>query len=319
MRGLRLTGLFVSALLALAGGATAFADKEQQRFGARLDLVPGFSLSYRCTDARDELAATSLAYRLRYANARWAATVATDVDASGLRRGCDVTFGVPRGSVDVAGHEGVTLRRDGSPSAGVATVHVRPGGERSYALDVVLPVHYDVAHSLGIGKHVFRFDFFGAPEAGSFGTGTVEIAVPDGYSLADATPGGIPASDGPVRSRTWTLRPDRDFAAIVTFRQDALRDAVELAPEIAFGAGAAFLALLAIPSRRREEEVPEGSSEEVVTVPENAPPPPVRAPLPPPPVVHHAPKPPRRSRRRRYAWLALLALPVVGRLLRRRR
>lgn len=317
MRGLRIAGIAVSAALALGGVAIAALDRPQERFGSRLDWVPGFSLSYHCTDARDQLEASEVAYGLRYREARWRARVDVVLDGSGLRDGCDVTFAVPRGSVDVpdAGAT-VSLERDGSPVAGTARAHVRPRpGTVAYSLDVVLPVHYDVAHSLGIGKHLFRFDFFGSGEAGSFGTGSVEVSVPDGYSLTDASPGGI---RGSVRSRKWTLRGGRDFEAVVTFEQDGLRDAVELAPEVAFGAGAVLLALLAIPSRRRADHaVEEGEAPAPAPPPE---PPPVAAPPRAAPPVPVPPRdPPRRRRWKRYAWLALVALPVVGRVLRRRR
>lgn len=298
MRRLRILGILLSALVAFSGAATAFADREEKRPEAPPDWVPGFSLSYRCADARDQLEARDLAYVLHYEDPRWRARASLSVDTGTLRRGCDVAFAVPRGSMD-AGEANVTLARDGSQAAGTANVHVRPdSGVQDYSLDVVLPVHYDVAHSLGIGKHFFRFDFFGAGEAGSFSTGTVEVRVPDGYSLTDASPGGLREA---ASSHDWTLRAGRDFEAVVTFRQDTLREAVELAPTVAFGAGALLLALLAIPSRREEEPeetepVPAPEAEEStapVPVPDPipAPAPVVAAPTPAPAPVVAAPAP----------------------------
>lgn len=326
-RRLRIVGMLVSALVAFGGAATAFADRGEGRFGARHDWVPGFSLSYRCTDPRDQLAARQLRYRLHYRPPRWHAGIVLSVDTAPLRKGCDVTFAVPRGSIDDPDEDAnVSLQRDGSPAAGTAVVRVRPQSEvELWTLDVILPVHYDVAHSLGIGKHFFRFQFFGAGDAGSFGTGTVEIVMPEGYSLTDASPGGLGISGDSVNARRWTLRAGRDFEAVVTFRQDGLRTAVELAPEIALGAAAVFIALLTFPSRREPEPESEPEPEEELaeaapSVPLPAPP----TPFPPPPLPNAPPAlppPPKRPRRKlpKSAWLGLLAIPVIARMLRRRR
>ncbi|HEX2296339.1 MAG TPA: hypothetical protein VHN37_13650, partial [Actinomycetota bacterium] len=52
---LRITGVVVCILLAGAGGAAIFFDREEARFGPRARLFPSFSAGYACTDARDQL------------------------------------------------------------------------------------------------------------------------------------------------------------------------------------------------------------------------------------------------------------------------
>lgn len=345
MRALRVGGIVLCIAVIAGAIGTMVADRADARSGPREDLVPGFHLSYRCVDARDEFRSSEVAYRLELDGDRWTAGVELSVDATALRSPCEITFGVPRGSTDTAArgeNEDVrvlSLERDGSPDSGVAGVAVRPPdgdgqrGSKTYSLQVSLPEHFDLFHALGIGKHVFRFEYFGPGEAGSFRSGRITVDLPSGHSFVDASP--EPERSRTATSRTWTLQADRDLAIVTTFQDDRLRRYVELAPEALFGGAAALLALMLPAWRRTAEELepeaepepePEPEPEVLRTEPESDARPPQQPPEPPPPADLRPllppplpPSPRRKPAARRLAWLALLAVPVIGRLLKRRR
>ncbi|HEX2296737.1 MAG TPA: hypothetical protein VHN37_15700, partial [Actinomycetota bacterium] len=262
-------------LLAGAGGAAIFFDREEARFGPRARLFPSFSAGYACTDARDQLSEETLVYRLRYDGDRWLAEVALSVLTGDLREPCEVRLGVPPRSDDASPRNGdgarlVSLRRDGSRSSGTATAEVRPGEDGEYLLAVVLPRDFEMFHSVGLGRYFFRFSFFAPGEGASFKTGRVEVHVPDGYTFVEAIPAA--GSTAPsVTSRAWTLKADRDVETRVTFEHDALRDAVDLAPEAVLVALGGLIALLLAPSRRElPAEAPEATHKRTEPVPVEA-------------------------------------------------
>lgn len=259
------TAIVLCALVAAAAVATIVLDGEEEPFGPRDSLLPSFSAGYECADPRDQLTAEHLSYRLRYADEHWVASVRLAASGDDLRGPCSVQLGVPPRSADSGGDANVSIERDGSPESGVATVPFR---RREYTMDVTLPKDFDLFHSLGFGRHLFEFRFFAPGEGGSFKQATLEVSLPDGYSIAEALPpGNNPGSDG---SRKWTLKADRDQRAAVTFEQDTLRSAVDLAPEVAFGALVLIAALLSFP-QRREVTAEAGEETETQPLPEAAP------------------------------------------------
>lgn len=262
---LRAAGIALCAVVAVAGLAAIVFDKEEEPFESGDRLLPSFSAGYECVDARDQPAADELAYRLRYESERWVARAEVSIARSDLRGPCSLRLGVPPGSYDVGrGGANVSLAREGSPSSGIVTIPVEGRGD-DYAMEVVLPRDYEMFRSLGFGKYFFQFDFFAPGEGGSFKQGSVEVRLPEGYSVVEALPrGGREPSE---RTRVWSLKADRDQRAVVTFRHDRLRQAVDLAPEIAFGAVVLILVLLSLPQRREEaatEPVAEPVAEPVV-------------------------------------------------------
>lgn len=314
MRRLRAAGIVVGVAIAVAAVVTIAADRERRGSGPRDAALPSFALGYHCTDARDEFASSALRYDLRLEDGRWVAYITAEVSREGLRAPCRVDFGVPAGSRDVRtraladrGDRVVTLARHGSASAGTASVQVRPRYPNTPAsevltLDVALPDDRDVSHSLGLGLYFFRFELFGSGEAGSFRNGRVAMHLPEGHSLVQAAPD---PGDGPPE---WALTGGRDQEILVTYRHDVLRTAAEVASETLFVALGLLLTLLWLPARARPR--PE-------TVPEPEPPPPP----PPPPMAKQPPPPPPRvekPKRRRFGLVALLAVPVLGEILRRR-
>lgn len=347
---LRAVGVALCAVVAVAALATVVLDKEEQPFGSGDRLLPSFSAGYECADARDQLTADELAYRLGYESERWIARVEVSIARSDLRGPCSLRLGVPPGSHDASGGgANVSLEREGSPSTGIVTIPV--GGRRNdYVMEVVLPRSYETFHSLGFGRYFFEFDFFAPGEGGSFKQGTVEVGLPEGYSVVEALPGG--GSEPSQRTRVWSLKTDRDQQAAVTFRHDRLRRAVDLAPELAFGAIALILVLLSFPRRRQETAEVEPAAQPLweaappapevpapaLAAPAPAEPEPAPATVPIPAAVPHpqpllpalppprrpAPEPPpvirvaeRRAARAGAVGLALLAAAVLVRLVRR--
>jgi hypothetical protein len=247
---LRAAGIALCAVVAAAGLATIVLDKEEEPFGSGDRLLPSFSAGYECADARDQLTAGELAYALRYESERWVARVDVSIARADLRGQCSLRLGVPPGSYDVGdGGQKVSLAREGSSSSGIVTIPIGGRGD-DYAMEVVLPRDYATFHSLGFGKYFFEFDFFAPGEGGSFKQGSVEVRLPDGYSVVEALPGG--GREPSERARVWALKADRDQQVAVTFRHDRLRQAVDLAPEVAFGAVVLILLLLSFRQRRDE-------------------------------------------------------------------
>ena len=302
---LRGVGIALCASVAVAGLAAIVLDDEEQTSGSRDRLLPSFSAGYECADARDQLTADELAYGLRYDDERWVARVEVSIARADLRAPCSLRLGVPPGSRDTGAGEGkVSLERDGSSSSGTVTIPIGGRGD-DYAMEVALPRDFDMFHSLGFGKYFFEFHFFAPGEGGSFKQGSVEVRLPEGYSVVESLPAG--GREPSERVRAWTLRADRDQRAVVTFRHDRLRQAVELAPEVAFGALVLILVLVSLPHRRQEvegaERVPETVPEAapvVVAAPEPvpfAPPEPVTPPVPvAPPAAQTEPEPERKPR-----------------------
>lgn len=321
MRRLRLTGIVVcSAAVVLAVG-TIVADRNEARDRPPEESVPSFSVASRCADARDELGLGDLRYELAFERSRWTAQITLDLVAEGLRGRCDVELAVPPGSVDVARDAGprvVTLDRDGSPAAGTAAARVDEDGppSQTFTMEVMLPLGSGLSRSLGIGKHELRFGYFGSPGASPSGKGSVEMRLPPSHSFFDAAPDPRGRGRATPRFHEWRLRVDGDFEAAVVFQDDRVRAVVDRAPQVLFGGVAILLLLLSISPRRTQEPEPEPEETPTDAIEEPAPPPPATpvAALPPPPADERP-----RPRRRRYVWLGLLAIPVIGRLLRRRR
>ncbi|HYP23010.1 MAG TPA: hypothetical protein VEV43_05505 [Actinomycetota bacterium] len=231
---LRIAGIVLSVLLGGAAVAVIVLDGEEEPFGRGDSLLPSFSAGYQCTDPRDELAAEELSYVLGYSREQWSARVALSVAGGETRGPCSVQLGVPTGSEDLESEDAnVLLERHGSPSSGIASVPLRDRA-RDYVMNVTLPRDFELFHALGFGKYVFELDFFAPGEGESFKQATVDLRLPEGYSIDEALPPGD--NPGSERSRKWTFKADRDQQAVVTFEHDRLRTAVDLAPEVAFGA-----------------------------------------------------------------------------------
>lgn len=317
MRGVRIAGIVLCVAVAAAALGVIVMDRNARGSVAEAGSPTGFYVQYQCVDARDEFKAGDLHYDLRLDHGQWLARTTLRLSRAGLRSPCRIDFGVPPGSRDTPGRahqpgdRRVLLARHGSAEGTSASIEVRPPESsgaptsQTFKFDVVLPDDPELSDSLALGLHFFRFAFFGPGEAGSFRAGRLELSLPPDHSFVEAAP---QAEEGDERSRTWTLAAGRDHEVVVTYRHDTTRTAVAWAPETLLGALALALALGALPGPREPEPKPA-----VEPVPE-APPEPERETrplLPAPPAVEP-------SRRRRYGWLALLALPVVGGILRRR-
>lgn len=339
---LRAVALVFCAAAAVAGLAVMSADREEDPFGPDDSLLPSFSAGYQCSDARDQLNADALDYRIRYDGERWVADVRVSLVTGDLRSECLVRLGVPPGSTDTRPGGGrsprvVSLERDGSTASGIATVTVEPGSRGEHALSVALPRDSEIFHALGLGRYLFRFSFFAPGEGASFKAGAVEVALPDGHSFVEAVPAAGSRPTG-VRSRAWTLKADRNLEVVVTFEEDTVRTAADLAPEGVLVALAAIVALGVAPARRerraeprREEEpAPEPLTEPApprTPAPEEAPtgppPPPPPPPTRPPAAPLRRPPPPPRERppieKAGRAGLLLVAAAFLVRLIRSRR
>lgn len=259
-------GIVLCAVLMLIGFGTMLVDRPEDSFEPRLGFVPGFSVDHRCIGKQYRLTSDRLEYNLHYDRSRWVASISLSLTPDSLHDNCEVALSVPRGSVDLKREAArfpnarlLTLQDDGSSATGIAAARIEEPsrsnaglGVDTYDLEVVLPRHYDMFHSLGIGRFYFKFNFF-APGSLRLSDARFQVVLPDEYSFEESSPETAGRNTlYPLTSRVWKLRNGHGLQASGAFHDDRVRFVVSHAFDLVALSIGAMLALLLTPTRRSD-------------------------------------------------------------------